>query len=185
MPRLAYLAAICLAGAALSAPNAMASAPDPVAIAAQMFPASPCNGKITVAFNPGLDPSRDAEAAINDLSRYSLDCVVTFRTAAYNAMTVQQRCATFVHEAGHLAGFPHGPGIMGAHAAQEYFAPCATLRDRIRHRLLSRPDAFSVSCGKQQGATMICRVELVGLRGRAPRRYSVRVSGDRFSLRQV
>lgn len=185
MHRVVYLVATCLTGLALSAPAVQAAAPNPVAIAAAMFPSSPCNGQIVVEFDANLDPTRDAEAAINDLSRYSLDCVVRFRTAAYTAMTQHQRCATFVHEAGHLAGLEHGPGIMGKHAPHEYFAPCATVRDRVRHYLASRPGAFSASCGKQTGSVMVCRVEREGARGRGTRRYRVRVNGEQFTLRRI
>lgn len=179
MHRTAYIAIIILSLGLVAPAQA---APNPVMVANAMFPASPCVGRITVAFDPAVGlRGRAEEAAINNTALYALSCVITFDPAAEHAMTPMTRCATYVHGAGHLAGLEHtAAGIMSANGANEYFEPCATIRDRVMHRL-ERPGVDYVICGKLVGNLMRCRA----VQKYKTVRYRVRIYDEQFAIKRV
>lgn len=178
MHRAAYITALILAGSIL-APTAQAA--DPFKIAAALYPSSPCAGRITVAFDPAVGArGRSEEASINNPALYPVVCVITFDPHHESEMTPMNRCATFVHGAGHLAGLNHTPtGIMSENGANEYYEPCASIRERVMHRL-ERPGIEYVTCGKWTGSLMRCRA---GKDGNVAR-YRVRSHGDTYTMKR-
>lgn len=171
----ALLAAWCL-----SASTAQAATLDPLAVANNAWPGSPCTGKLQITLDVTLALRGRAGEAVG-VARG--DCEFSVDPVYWAKATPQERCQIAAHEAGHLAGLGHSlTGVMRPDHSG-FYAPCATLRDRIEHDLQVRTAAtnFNVQCGKQIGRVITCRVWLTS----HVARFRVAVSGERFMARRV
>lgn len=175
MPRRILLLTIATVAAfATIASNADAAMPEQVNAALR---ASPCYGQpITVLWDPSLEArgfgalATGAHYVDGRGSAIVVDrCEITRNPIDWAKLTPAERCEQNVHEVAHLAGLDDGTGVMESKPERRYWAPCHTLRDRIRHDMAAMvPDTDPfVVCRPWAGRVLPCRVEFVDSRERA------------------
>lgn len=172
----------------LLASSAQASVIDPLAVANKAWPGSPCAGKLRMTFDATLSLAGEAGNAIgvlvgDDGSYTTQSCDFAVDPAYWGKATPRERCQIAAHEAGHLAGLHHSlTGVMREDHSG-WYAPCASLRDRIEHALVQRTGAadYNIVCGKQSGAVLYCKTFLTS----HVARFRVRVAGDAFTFVRV
>lgn len=194
---------VALAAAAVlmvSAARADAASFEQIADAA--WPNSPCHGQpVTELFKIGMYASDTGDQLVGAATGLlngpdgqpvvpfiAARCEITTDPDEYAKLTPQEKCMYKVHEYGHLAGMQHqpsGPMSVGDH---RYYAPCFTLRDRIRHDMALRvpdPDPWVV-CSRWQGRVLPCRVEWSTARGEARLTwFRARTRGEAYAIQRV
>jgi hypothetical protein len=197
MPRRILLTALAtLAAFATGAAQTDAATPEQIADVA--WPNSPCHGQpVTERFQTDLIATDTGDHLAGYASGLlngwdglpvvpfvAARCEITTDPVEYARMTPEQKCVYKVHEYGHLAGLQHtatGPMSIGD---DRYYAPCATLRGRVRHDIEALvPFGAQVACGRWQGRAFTCVADWADDRGRAfNRRYRVRTRGGAYAI---
>lgn len=181
-----------------------ASAATPEQIADAAWPQSPCHGQpVTEIFKVGLIASDTGDQLAGYASGLlsggdgmpvvpfvAARCEITTDPVEYAQMTPERKCLYKVHEYGHLAGLQHAAtGPMSTNRVR-YYAPCATLRGRVRHDIAAvLPTDTTVACDRWRGRVMSCRGDWVdGQRERTAwfrARRGLGVRGELYTIRRV
>lgn len=179
-----------------------ADAVTPEQIADAAWPQSPCYGQpMTERFQVGIVASDTGDHLAGVASGLLANsdglpvvpfvaarCEITTDPVEYAAMTPAERCQYKVHEYGHLAGMQHQPTGPMSTGDNRWYAPCHTLRDRIRHDMAGMvpdPDPW-VICSRWQGRVLPCRVEFVDSRQRAHAAwFRARTRGETYAIQRV
>lgn len=201
MPRRILLLTIATVAAfATFACSAEAATPEQVADAA--WPSSPCHGQpMTERFQIGMFASDTGDQLAGAASGLLLDadgrpvvpftaarCEITTDPVEYAKMTPAQKCIYKVHEYGHLAGMQHQPSGPMSTSDDRYFAPCVSLRERIKHDVALRvPDPHPfVACRPWQGRVLPCRVDYVSRGGWSTTAwFRARTRGETYAISRV
>lgn len=157
--------------------------------------AGPCYGQpITILWDAGLEAqgfgalATGAHYVDGRGSAIAFDrCEITRNPIDWAKLTPAERCEQDVHEVAHLAGLDDGTGVMESKPERRYWAPCHTLRNRIRHDMAAMvpdPDPFVV-CRPWKGRVLPCRVEWES-RGRARVAwFRARTHGEVYAISRV
>lgn len=158
--------------------------------------ANPCTPEnTTVLFDPAVG-ARGNQGEATGVQKVAgvwtfLRCEMTLDPAAWATDTPAERCQVKAHELVHLIRGDdlHAPsGLMAP--VPGYFAPCRTLRERVRHDLEAiTPFGGQVACGRWEGRAkraFTCLTDWADTRGRYfERHYRVRTRGDAYAIHRL